>query len=91
MDNNINIVSISNIELEPYFLREAEKSFWKYGKKVSVVYIQYKECTEERYKETVKNADIILAVLNFEVLYPDFFNAMCAEKYTNEKIKNDAV
>ena len=76
MENKIIIVS--NIIFEPYLQIYISKTFSACASNVQLIYISDKEIRDNH--EVLKNVDIIIIALNFDLLYPNILNDVMLNK-----------
>lgn len=69
----VQISVISNIILEPYFIPIVKRYL---GNDVSLYPIPYEEYTDIRYQHQISKSEMIIIWLNFESMFPEFFNVL---------------
>lgn len=89
--SEIKVIVISNIVFEPYLRLGVEQIFRKYRKDVCLIRIAYEEYASIDTIQKLYGADLLLVALNFEELYPNYFNDIYSKQITPDDIVIDAV
>ena len=89
MNNEINIIWISNIVFEPYLSSNVSLLFGNISEKVSLTYLSCDECIEDL--ELVRQATYICVCVNFDELYPNIINDISSKKLSLEDIEMDII
>ena len=85
----LNILMISNIKLEPYFELYLIKEFSQEGICPKLDLINYEEYKNNLSK--VKDSDLIIALLNYELLFPDVHNKILNGTESRDQAINDII
>ncbi len=87
MNQAVHIVLVSNIVLEPYLQAALADAFSASGRVVDLTAVAYAEYGAAEHMQAIREADMAVAALHFEELYPD----VCAAAPAREDVREDAV
>lgn len=87
--NEINIAVLSNIILEPYFNLLTTRIFVEDKIFPNITPVPYEEYQSNDYTENLKQANIIMVLLNFEALCPNISNGIYSDKKETESILSE--
>ncbi len=69
-----NIVVISNISVEPFFIPALQENVQKQKEKAAVIAVPYQEYRQSEHQISLKETDIAIVWLNLEILLPEIHN-----------------
>ena len=92
IDNSkLNIALISNVVIQHFLHPQIKEIFNEESISVNISAIPYLECKTEAAIRTLNKAEMVIVLLNFEELYPDYYNEIYINQGMLDEIKNDAM
>ncbi|WP_270564191.1 HAD-IIIC family phosphatase [Clostridium beijerinckii] len=92
LNEQLNIIVISNITFEPYLNLIIKNIFSQDGIYLDIAFINYDEYKSSESLDKITKTDYIVIYLDFDYLFPDATNNLLANKLTtNELIENTKI
>ncbi len=90
-NSSINIVLITNITVQHFFQPQIKEIFTNKNVSVNISTISYLEHETKESICKLNKAEMIIVLLNFEDLYPNYYNEICINNAFLDETKNDAM
>lgn len=82
-----NIVVISNISIEPFFVPILQNKFHKQKENVVITAVPYQEYCQSEQLISLKETDIVIVWLNLEILFPEIHNGATDSMWKEQKAR----